>query len=207
MSHNQPQLRECLWCDTPLYGRTDQKFCSNSCKAHHSRALTLPPTSTSTKCVIPTYEAGDLPDEVHIWSEESEEEEDNKWDLILEQARHSQQATDSFHITYAQVIEGFLHQEQFDCTFTELDRRIKQAEDAIAQYLQHPGLRTIGHLAHKRLFSLYLVHDLLMSLLQHKTEYEPEARLLDISEREIIQIEVSDYERNMLFLGLLGMTN
>ena len=208
------QLRECLWCAAPLAGRSDKKFCTNSCKAHYARTA-RPPKNIGRPQVLERASTGlsatliALPLEGHLWDQGDSEEADQYWKSRLSHARTEYSAQDPLHTGYALVIEGFLFDEERPSTLNKVNRQIQEALDAIGHYLQHPGLRQQDHIAHRRLFDLYLVHHYLCNLREGIIEPREERLAGAIrtnghqpSERDCT-LYIPDRERHHMWLNIL----
>ena len=146
MSDNQAtQNRECLWCETPIEGRTDKQFCSSACKARHNRdnpknepaerylpaVATRPAVSaTSIRYVEPV-------------EEDEAETEDENWEVAYEreqQAKRDKEEASRLHRIYAQQATQFLKQEGLTYSWRSLDDSGEELDEAADKYRQHPGL-------------------------------------------------------------------
>jgi hypothetical protein len=160
------QTRKCLFCAQPLSGRADKKFCTGSCKAHYSRATSQPAATlfTSPPPTIPSDELEELLETKAPWDVLTGVNLEGKKYLGYYRAvRSYQDGNDPLHYLYADVVEEFIS-ELFiidDRTLEEHDSFTQKVAEATYKYARHPNLQLPNHIAHRRLFSLYLVHDYL----------------------------------------------
>ena len=202
MNYNFYQIRQCLWCEAPITGRADKKFCCSSCKAHYSRAITAEPVTGTIPKRLDDYIIA-LTKKGHIWN--MTDSEDEKWTAILALARESQAQNDQFHFAYATVVEQFLREEEIGRPFAAIDQQLEAVLEAIEHYLAHPGLRNRGHIAHRRLFNLYLVHDYLLEQREGMEEVVKEYKA-DVSSPnpEDVSLYIGDRSRRNLWANLIG---
>ena len=212
MSDNQAtQNRECLWCETPIEGRTDKQFCSSACKARHNRdnpknepaerylpaVATRPAVSaTSIRYVEPV-------------EEDEAETEDENWEVAYEreqQAKRDKEEASRLHRIYAQQATQFLKQEGLTYSWRSLDDSGEELDEAADKYRQHPGLPDPDHPAHRRLADLYLMRDILRTIGEAMAEAEEAATsFFGKSRPEPVLLHLTKKHRKRLRENLLGV--
>jgi hypothetical protein len=175
---SQTPKRQCLNCVELLSGRSDKKFCSNSCKAQHHRATSLatavsslPPLSAPIPALAEALLAC-VPYRVlnAYYREGGCPEEGERYRRVAA----SQASSDPLYSEYAGMIQQLLYCQFDDIRNVGYPGAVQELSEAINAYLQHPGLHIPGHLAHHRLADLYMLHSLFHSL--HRQAIASEAR-------------------------------
>lgn len=135
--------RFCAWCQTPLQGRSDKKFCTDTCRSQVQRhGVPAPPTDWPAQLAAAEARVQELQGQ-------------------LDQHAQAQQAARPFDDAYDNLVRlvGLFAQALDD------EQRLADSQAFLDQqlryYAQHPGLVTGEAPAHQRLLILQQVRDVL----------------------------------------------
>lgn len=170
--------RLCPHCGTPIVGRSNKKFCDNSCKAHHFRNTTPKLTTHPIEATAPTSAEALFPplsSSVNVLAQAllsypfcmirgSSQDTSQKIVERYEKIRLYQQAHDPLHSSYAYAVEWFLIVLYNTDSQSLIECHMVSMKFAIDEYLTHPGLRIPGHIAHYRLADLHFLYAHLQAL-------------------------------------------
>jgi hypothetical protein len=170
--------RLCPHCGTPIVGRSNKKFCDNSCKAHHFRNATPKLIIHATEVTAPAPVEAIFPplsSPVNVLAQALLSypfcmvrgfSQDTSRKLIerYEKIRLYQQAHDPLHSSYAYAVESFLIVLYKTDSQSLIECYTGTMKFAIDEYMTHPGLRIPGHIAHYRLADLRFLYAHLQAL-------------------------------------------
>jgi hypothetical protein len=154
-------LPSCLYCEEPLVGRADKKFCDSSCKARYHRATTtaqvsdsLPPLSTPAPTLARFLFQCSPNVVLNDWEDDYKGTPHNK---LYYRVRNYYEATDTFHLDYADIVGSFLTGLYDSFPYAEHGRWQREVDQSAYKYAQHPAVLIPGHLAQHRLADLQLL--------------------------------------------------
>lgn len=211
------EVRECLWCETPIEGRADKQFCSSSCKARYNRENANEPpqepiraVATARPLAAPLYPLPTSSEYIPDEDENDEDESDDTEDWATKFAREAQEKRDhekakELHNRYTALAEEFLREEDTYFSLKPLDDLIDEMNQATGDYRQHPGLLTPTHPAHARLADHYLMGDYLRGLRQAVAAADAAAHsIFGKSKPDEFCMALSKKHRKRLRANLLG---
>jgi hypothetical protein len=175
--------RLCPHCGTPIVGRSNKKFCDNSCKAHHFRNATPKSSIHTAKSIAPAPVESIFPplfSPVNILAQALlpyppyvvygfSQDVSQKFIERYEKIRFYQQIHDPLHSEYAYFIEAFLIILYKTDSQSLIECYTGSMKFAVNEYLSHPGLRIPGHIAHYRLADLRFIYAHLQALATQHT--------------------------------------
>ena len=216
MPYSMNQVRECLWCETPIEGRADKQFCSSSCKAYYNREnagqLPVEPPQPKMPARLPRPNPMLATARPPLDDESGEDEygdtETEDFDVQyqrLEKERLDREKAAELHKCYSNLVDEFLRDEGICYDEAALNDFINDLDEAAITYRQHPGLLKSEHPAHTRIADLYLMTDYLRGLRKAMQEADKAAdSFFGRSEPEPTCLEISKKHRKRLRTNLLG---
>lgn len=153
-------LPSCLHCEEPIVGRADKRFCDSSCKARYHRATTtaqasnLPPLSTPAPTIARFLFQCSPNVVLNDWEDDYKGTPHNK---LYYRIRNYYEATDTFHLDYADIMGSFLTGLYDSFPYAEHGRWQHEVDQTARNYAHHPAVLVPGHLAQHRLADLQLL--------------------------------------------------
>jgi hypothetical protein len=151
MSFSTIPNRTCWQCQAPIQGRADKKFCTSACKASYSREA-----AHSESVVVPVAanrpQSASRPPQLEVidWQARCEQAE-QALQHYQQQAAQYHQAVMPFDQEYTRLGHLLSQHTNSQWTVFLLQDVLRQLQDGITFYQQHPGLTDPTHVAHRRL--------------------------------------------------------
>ncbi|RZK29416.1 MAG: hypothetical protein EOO61_20690 [Hymenobacter sp.] len=213
-TQQQVQERPCQQCMKPMIsGRRDKRFCNSACKSLFQRTnilsssvtAALPFPSASNDIPAPTSFPSDA--RVVLLSVYGGDGQNKERYKLYKKLRRYQEKQDPLHGPYAAITEQFIAEEHNSRTPEEYALFAHQIRQTVQAYLQHPGLQMHDHIAHGRLYSLYIMHNYLKSGYKYVSEYLAQEvnDCGEVPDYNDLSMEIKDADREYLWQRLLGI--
>jgi hypothetical protein len=214
-TQNQIPERLCLQCTKPISGRSDKRFCNSACKSLFKRTTIL---SSSVAAELSVPAAADnvpaptsFPSDARVvllpvYGGDGQNKERYK---RYQQLRRYQEKQDPLHGPYAAVTEQFITDEHISRTPEAYELFAHKISQTVQAYLHHPGLQLHDHIAHGRLYSLYIIQDYIKAAHKYVRGYL--AQELDefgeVPNYTNLSMIIEDSDREYLWQRLLGIAD